>query len=119
MTRHKANLKRRLRRCKLYRTLKGITSGFALLIFIITFAVPILAEEAKDAGEKLTEGIEETATGWVEVPKEIAETSEESNPIEGVTVGTIKGAGKAVAETAEGAVKAATFYIPEEEKKEE
>lgn len=118
MTRHKANLKRRLRSCKLYRKLRGVISGFALLIFIITFAVLAMAEEAKDAGEKLVEGIEETATGWVEVPKEIAETTEESNLIEGVTVGTIKGAGKAVAETTKGVVKAATFYIPEEEKEE-
>lgn len=119
MKRHRIKLKKRLKRSRLYRKCKGFLSGFASLIFIVIFAVPAIAAEAKDAGEKLVEGIEETATGWVEVPKEIAETSEETNPIEGVTIGTIKGAGEAIVETTEGAVKAATFYIPEEEKKEE
>ena len=74
---------------------------------------------AKAAGEKLVEGVEETATGWTDIPEEIAETTEESNAIEGLTVGTVKGAGKAVVDTTKGVVKAATFFIPEEEGEEE
>jgi putative exosortase-associated protein (TIGR04073 family) len=89
--------------------------GILPLIFIAAYAVCGYAQEAEDAGERLAEGIEETATGWTEVPEEIVETSEESNPVEGLTVGAVKGAGEAVVETAEGAVKAATFYLPDEE----
>jgi putative exosortase-associated protein (TIGR04073 family) len=95
----------------------GKASYFILLIYIITFAVPAFAAEA--GAEKLGEGVEEAATGWTEVPKQMAETTEETNPIEGLTVGTIKGAGDAVVKTTEGTIKAATFYIPDKEEAEE
>lgn len=118
MRRHGIKRRRHLSR-PTSRKLKRFLSGFASLIFLIAFAAPVIAQGAEEAGKKLAEGVEETATGWVEVPKEIAETTEEANLIEGVTIGAIKGAGEAVVKTTEGAVKAATFYIPEEEKKEE
>ncbi|MFH1867684.1 MAG: exosortase system-associated protein, TIGR04073 family [Candidatus Omnitrophota bacterium] len=100
---------------KAHRRCKRLISGILPLIFIAAYAVCGFAEEADNAGEKLAEGVGEAATGWVEVPKEIVETSEESNPIEGITVGTLKGVGEAVVKTTEGVVKAATFYIPDEE----
>ena len=98
-----------------------------LMVVVLAFTLlPMTARIAqedkpvvKEAGEKLVEGIEETATGWTDIPKEIAETTEESNVIEGLTVGTVKGAGKAVVDTTKGVVKAATFFIPEEEGEEE
>lgn len=123
MRRHKTKVKGRQRgnnsKSSWYRRFKSTIGGFAVLIFITTFTLPVMAQEAEGAGEKLAEGVEEIATGWVEIPNEIAETSEEANLIEGVTVGTVKGAGEAVVKTATGAVKAATFYIPEEEEIEE
>lgn len=97
-----------------------IIAVIAIIVLAVSFITPAVAEEAakkeaaetESAGEKLAEGIEETATGWTEVPKEVAETSEETNPVEGVTVGAVKGAGKAVVKTTEGAVKTATFFVP-------
>jgi len=90
---------------------------FALAAFVTSLAAPALAKEEyiEETGEKLAEGVEETATGWTEVPKEIAETTEESNVVEGVTVGTVKGAGEAVVATTQGVVKAATFMVPSDE----
>jgi putative exosortase-associated protein (TIGR04073 family) len=73
----------------------------------------------KAAGDKLATGVGETATGWTEVPKEMVDTSKESNPLVGVTVGTVKGAGEAVVKTTEGAVKTGTFFIPDQGKKAE
>ena len=49
----------------------------------------------------------------------MADTTEESNnPLVGVTVGTVKGAGEAVVKTTEGGVKTATFYIPDKQQEE-
>jgi len=84
---------------------------FPACLIILAFTLPVLAAEGP--GEKLAGGIEKTATGWTEVPKEMAETTEETNVVEGVTVGTVKGTGKAVVETAEGVVESATFFIPD------
>ncbi|MFH1645603.1 MAG: exosortase system-associated protein, TIGR04073 family [Candidatus Omnitrophota bacterium] len=85
----------------------------ALLIFASSaLAVP---ERVKESGEKLVEGVEDVATGWAEVPEGIKETTEESNLIEGVTVGAVKGTGEAIIKTGEGVLDAATFCIPDEE----
>jgi putative exosortase-associated protein (TIGR04073 family) len=101
---------------------RKLISGFSLFMLIIASApVAFCAEEpaeqpaSADAGNKLAEGIEETATGWVEAPEQIAETSESTNPVEGVTVGAVKGAGEATEKTVEGAIKTATFYVPDED----
>ena len=87
-------------------------------LLIAAFLLPGLAV-AEEPAQKLTKGIEETATSWAEVPKEMAETTEEKNIIEGVTVGTIEGAGKAVVGTTKGVVDVATFYLPDENKEED
>lgn len=103
------------RKKKAHRKSRRFISGILPLIFIAAYAVCCFAQEAEDAGEKLAEGIGEAATGWVEIPKEMVETTEETNLIEGVTIGTIKGVGEAVVKTTVGVVKAATFYVPDEE----
>ncbi|MFH1867474.1 MAG: exosortase system-associated protein, TIGR04073 family [Candidatus Omnitrophota bacterium] len=98
---------------------KRLFIGVLAIAFMAAYAVCGFAQEAENAGEKLADGVKDTATGWTEVPKEMVETSEETNVVEGVTVGTIKGAGKAVVKTAKGVVKAATFIVPDKEGEEE
>jgi putative exosortase-associated protein (TIGR04073 family) len=122
---------------------KALVVIVALSVLIAASVIPALAAETKSstvattakktavetkeaaksypeaAGDKLAEGVGDAATGWTETPKEMVETSKETNPIEGVTVGTIKGAGKTVVKTTEGAVKAATFYAPGQQKKQD
>jgi putative exosortase-associated protein (TIGR04073 family) len=108
---------RRQQRCVRRKAgLKRFIKSFPPFMLILALALPVYAEG--EAGEKLGHGIEDAATGWVEVPKEMADTTEETNVVEGVTVGTIKGAGEAVVKTTKGAVDAATFYIPDKEEKE-
>lgn len=84
---------------------------------ILTAILVMPAASAEEPGEKLAGGVETAATSWTEVPREMADTTEEKNAVEGVTVGAIKGAGKAVVDTTRGVVDAATFYVPDEEKK--
>ena len=84
-------------------------------MLVLALALPLWAE---GAGEKLAGGIEDTATGWVEVPREMAQTTEDTNVVEGVTIGTIKGAGEAVVKTAKGGVDTVLFLIPDEQEAE-
>jgi len=84
-------------------------------LLIAVFMLPALVA-AEEPAEKFSEGVKEVATSWAEVPKEMADTTKEKNVIEGVTVGTIEGAAKAVVGTTEGVVDVATFYLPDEDK---
>jgi len=108
MRRQKMKQKRSKRKPE---SIRRFINCFPACLIILAFTLPALAAEGP--GEKLAGGIEKTATGWTEVPKEMAETTEETNVVEGVTVGTVKGTGKAVVETAEGVVESATFFIPD------
>jgi len=90
---------------------------FPPYILLVAFVLPVLA--AEEPVEKLSGGVKEAATGWTEVPKEMADTTQEKNVVEGVTVGAIEGAGKAVVNTTKGVVNAATFYLPDDDKVEE
>jgi putative exosortase-associated protein (TIGR04073 family) len=88
---------------------------FIMIMLILT--VPVFAEGS--AGDKLAEGIEETATGWVAMPEQMSETTQETNVIEGVTLGAVQGAGEAVKNTLQGVVDTATFYVPDSEQDKE
>ena len=90
---------------------------FPPYILLVAFVLPVLA--AEEPVEKLSGGVKEAVTGWTEVPKEMADTTQEKNVVEGVTVGAIEGAGKAVVNTTKGVVDAATFYLPDDDKIEE
>jgi putative exosortase-associated protein (TIGR04073 family) len=108
---------RRHRRCARRRAgLKRFVKSFPPFMLILVLALPVWAEGS--AGEKLVGGISDAATGWAEVPREMTETTKDTNIIEGVTVGTIKGAGEAVVKTTKGVIDTATFYMPDSEPKE-
>lgn len=62
--------------------------------------------------EKLVRGTVNTFTGWVEIPKNIYNTSVEENMVSGVTKGTISGLGMAVVRTGCGVYEVVTFPFP-------
>ena len=64
------------------------------------------------AGEKLMNGIVNTATGWVELPKTMILTSQRDGVPYGLTVGLLTGLIHTVGRTVLGALDAATFFIP-------
>ncbi|MGR6034837.1 MAG: exosortase system-associated protein, TIGR04073 family [Candidatus Nitrosoglobus sp.] len=87
----------------------------ALLPFLLfSFASPALAKASYGAniGEKLGSGLVNVATGWIEIPKNIINTSRDSNVGIGVTWGLIKGIGNTIGRTLVGAGELATFFIP-------
>ena len=67
---------------------------------------------AQDAFTKLGRGVANTLTGWVELPKNIYNTSVEDNAFAGMTLGLAKGAGMTLVRTGTGLYEIATFPFP-------
>jgi putative exosortase-associated protein (TIGR04073 family) len=95
--------------------LKITISGVLILCFIAV-ALPAFAQEGsviEKMGKKLGRGLVNVATGWIELPKNIYDTSvETNNPLLGITYGTLKGVGMTVVRTGAGAYDIATFLFP-------
>jgi len=93
-----------------------VTALFVMILCIAAVALPAFAQEGsviEKMGKKLGRGIVNVATGWVELPKNIYDTSvETNNPLMGITYGTLKGVGMTVVRTGAGAYDLATFLFP-------
>ena len=87
---------------------KGLIACLAVLM-IFSLATTCFAQ---DMGKKLTRGLANILTGWVELPKNIYDTSVEDNIFSGLTVGLVKGAGMAVVRTGAGVYETITFPFP-------
>jgi putative exosortase-associated protein (TIGR04073 family) len=87
-----------------------------LVLCIMALALPVFAQEGsmiEKMGKKLGRGIVNIATGWVELPKNIYDTSvDTNNPLMGITYGTLKGLGMTVVRTGAGAYDTVTFLFP-------
>jgi len=84
-------------------------------IFLLVFLILFIFEGLIYAGnpiEKLGRGITNTATGWIEIPKEIGRNAEKSGDMAGLVVGPLKGLTKAISRTAVGIYDLLTFLIP-------
>lgn len=97
----------------LFKTSKFVMT-IIILLLVISFSLPALADENVPAkmGKKLGRGVINIATGWLELPKNIYNTTTETNPGMGITYGTLKGLGMTVVRTAAGIFDAATFLFP-------
>ena len=67
---------------------------------------------AQDPFTKLGRGVANTLTGWVELPKNIYDTSVQQNALSGMTLGLAKGAGMTLVRTGAGIYEIATFPFP-------
>lgn len=87
-----------------------------LILCIAAITLPVFAQEGsviEKMGKKLGRGIVNVATGWVELPRNIYDTSvETNNPLMGITYGTLKGVGMTVVRTGAGAYDVVTFLFP-------
>jgi len=61
---------------------------------------------------KFGRGLANAATGWIELPKNVVNTSNQSNVAVGITWGVVKGVLYTVGRTVIGAAELATFFIP-------
>jgi len=86
-----------------------------LLLFLIIYGLLFIDRGLVYAGDpiqKLARGITNTATGWVEIPKEVGRNVEKSGDIAGLIVGPFKGIAKAIGRTVAGVYEVVTFFIP-------
>lgn len=84
-------------------------SAFAIAAVLLSASAVCFAQ---DPFTKLGRGVANTLTGWVELPKNIYETSLEDNALAGVTLGLAKGAGMTLVRTGAGIYEVATFPFP-------
>lgn len=84
------------------------------VILGVMFVSPIFAEG--NPGDKLKRGVENTFTGWLEIPDGIKSASEQTNPFTALTYGLTQGVGEAVTRTGVGVHDTATFFIPDYDK---
>jgi len=81
-------------------------------IAIVTILSIATASYAQDPAKKLGRGVANILTGWLEIPKNIYNTSIEANPMVGITVGTAKGIGMSIVRTGAGVYEVITFPFP-------
>ncbi len=61
---------------------------------------------------KFVRGMANTATGWLELPKQIYVTCQEEGAAQGILIGPFKGLGMMLARTLAGVGEVATFFAP-------
>lgn len=91
------------------KTITKLLLVFIAVAVILSMATPSYAQ---DATKKLGRGLVNVLTGWIELPKNIYETSVESNPLAGITIGLAKGLGMTVVRTGAGIYETVTFPFP-------
>jgi len=91
----------------------------AIFAMLLIGAVPIAMAADDGYGtqtvNKFGRGLANTATGWIELPKNVVNTSNQSNVGVGITWGLVKGVLYTVGRTAVGAVELVTFFVPNDE----
>ena len=84
-------------------------AGLQAAVFLLAATTCCYAE---DAFSKLGRGVANTLTGWVELPKNVYDTSVEENAFTGMTLGLAKGAGMTLVRTGAGIFEVVTFPFP-------
>jgi putative exosortase-associated protein (TIGR04073 family) len=89
-------------------------AGLAAAAIVLATTAKASAEpmEPGKAVTKLARGAINAATGWVEIPKRIHETSQASGPTAGFTWGLLRGLGYGFVRTAAGFYELFTFPFP-------
>lgn len=89
---------------------------YIFLLLIIVFGLLLVSTdvfaENENAASKLGRGLANSATCWIEVPKQIYLVSNEREPITGLIYGTAKGVAETIRRAATGVYDTASFLIP-------
>ena len=67
---------------------------------------------AQSPMKKLGRGLANILTGWIELPKNMYDTSGEENMLSGITMGMAKGIGMTIVRTGAGVYETITFPLP-------
>ncbi len=91
---------------------KGLAKVVIVSLVILTMLSVSSMCYAQDVLRKLGRGLANILTGWIEIPKNIYDTSVEENVGMGLTVGLAKGIGMTVVRTGAGIYETITFPFP-------
>lgn len=86
--------------------------GIIVAVALVTVLSIASTSYAQDPGKKLMRGLANIVTGWVELPKNVYETSVEDNVFSGLTIGLAKGIGMTIVRTGAGIYETVTFPFP-------
>lgn len=89
----------------------SLASLFAILC-MMTAPAAIADDYGSQVSNKFVVGLANAATGWMELPKNIVNTTQQQNIGLGLTVGVLKGVAHTVGRTVVGVFDLATFFIP-------
>ncbi|MBN1526673.1 MAG: exosortase system-associated protein, TIGR04073 family [Candidatus Omnitrophica bacterium] len=92
--------------------MKGLLKGIIICVAILMLVNIATASYAQDPAKKLGRGLANVLTGWIELPKNIYDTSVEDNPLSGITIGLAKGVGMTIVRTGAGIYETVTFPFP-------
>lgn len=92
--------------------MKNLLKSIAICVVALTILNITSAGYAQDMGKKIYRGVVNVLTGWVEIPKNMYETSIEEDSISAVTTGVGKGVWMMIVRTAAGVYETATFLFP-------
>ena len=87
---------------------KWVSAAATMALLLGAMGVPATAE-AQSVNDKLKRGIANVALGVLELPATILEESRNSNPVQGLTVGLVKGVYRTVRRELAGAFEVVTF----------
>jgi len=76
--------------------MRNLLKGIIICVVALMILNIASASYAQDMGKKLYRGVANIVTGWVELPKNIYDTSVEDNPLSGITIGLAKGVGMTI-----------------------
>lgn len=83
-----------------------------LLVFCLVFLFVCQSSFADDPIRKLSRGLANTASGWVEIPAEVFREADKSADFLGFMIAPFKGLFKAIGRTVVGVYEVTTFIIP-------
>ncbi len=99
--------------------MKALVSSAALAAMILTGTARAASDDVgRDKSDinkmlhKLGRGITNVFTCWVEIPRTVSREWERTDPVTGIVLGTVKGAGWAATRLATGAYETFTFPFP-------
>ena len=92
---------------------KGVLKGIVVILALM-FVLNLWSTNcyAQNPIKKLGRGVANIITGWVEIPKNVYETTQDENILMGLTVGLAKGLGMSVIRTGAGIYDTVTFPFP-------
>ena len=92
--------------------MKNLVKGIIICVVALMILNIATASYAQDMGKKLCRGAANLVTGWIELPKNIYDTSVENGLLSGIGVGLPKGLLMTIIRTGAGVYETVTFPFP-------